>query len=203
MRGPALAFVALGVLSAGCGSSAPPPVAGPGAIGVAGTAFTDFSFAHGSPVGGVRLTACGRVTIATTNTERAGATAFGVDHAHPAEPATVTFQFDRPVAAFDLTVGGLRAGDMLGDFNVGNPPRLSGNLIQTADGHVTTGAQAANTGSGTLSWPELDTREIKLGARGGATAAFSFERFRATCRTTPAPLAWHSFDDPELKQRRP
>ena len=104
----------------------------------------------------------------------------------------MAFAFDRPIRAFELTVSQVGAERRLLGFNVGPPPRLSGTLIQTADGQVTTerrgaadrvGApQALGDGHGTLTWTDLDSLppEITL-AVGGAGAGPLFEHFGVSC----------------------
>lgn len=141
-------------------------------------------------MGGRRLTACGRVTLTTTNTERSGASTFRIATGSRNGRAEIVLAFDRPVTGVDLTVRDVRVGDTLGDFNVGSPPRLSGGLLQTADGRVTAGAgNTERTSRGTLSWPELDAGELRLSLRHegkDGDASISVESFRIACRTSPA-----------------
>ena len=143
--------------------------------------FLDFSFLHGAPVEGTRLTACGRLTLSSTNTERAGIVSFRNRPAGPA--AVVRFAFDRPIHQFELTVSHVRADERLSGFNVESPTKLSGTLVETADGQVTTSRpQPADDGAGTLTWPELETREISFAIGGAAGSVVSVDRFAVAYR---------------------
>lgn len=137
---------------------------------------------RGAPVAGTRLTACGRVTVTTTNTERFDLASFRKVAA--AEPAAVTFTFDRPISSFDLVVSHVGPEHALSGFNVGNPPKLSGTLIQTADGKVTADrARGAEGGQGTLTWTDLQTQELTFALGGPANAGgAAVDKFVVGCR---------------------
>jgi hypothetical protein len=160
--------LALGALACS-GAAAPAPVTPSSAH--APSAF-DFAFVRGAPVTGTRLTACGRVSVTTTHTERFELASFRKDAS--AEPATVTFAFDRPITTFELTVSHVGRQPGLSAFNVGNPPKLSGTLLQTADGQVTA---ASEGGQGTLTWTDLAAQEIAF-VLGGAAV----DKFLVGCR---------------------
>jgi hypothetical protein len=119
--------------------------------------------------------------LSSTNTERAGVTSFR--NRPSGASATVTFAFDRPVHRFELSVSQVRSDERLSGFNVGSPPKVSGTLVQTADGQVTTSRpHPANDGQGTLSWPELETREIRFAIGGAPDGVVSVDRFSVACR---------------------
>ena len=159
-----------------CTAASPPP---PATQAVRAPVFFDFAFVRGAPVGGTRLTACGRVTVTTTHTERFELASFR-KVASP-EPAAVAFGFDRPIDAFELTVSHVDAEHELAGFNVGNPPKLSGTLLQTADGKVTAErARGADGGQGTLSWSDLNTQEITFALTGAAPGGVVVDRFFVT-----------------------
>jgi hypothetical protein len=168
-------------VAAACGATPLPPAPPPAPH--AATAFTDFSFARGAPLAGVRLTACGRVNLSTTHTVARGGGAFRNEVASTGEGrnATVTFTFDRPLSTFDVRVSDVDPDDFLADFNVGSPPRLSGGLIQTADGRVTAGP-GGKAAAGVLSWSEMGTTsEVRFVVR-AAAGSVVVEAFRVTCR---------------------
>jgi hypothetical protein len=145
--------LALGALA--CSGAAAPAPATATATAVRAPSAFDFAFVRGAPVTGTRLTACGRVTVTTTHTERFELASFRKDAS--AEPANVSFAFDRPITTFELTVSHVGKQHALSAFNVGNPPKLSGTLLQTADGKVTA---AGEGGQGTLTWTDLAAQEI-------------------------------------------
>ena len=157
-----------------CSTAPAPPLA---ATPARPPASFDFAFVRGAPVTGTRLTACGRVTVTTTNTERFELASF--HKVASAEPATVTFGFDRPITSFDLVVSHVDAEHALSGFNVGNPPKLSGTLLQTADGKVIAGAQG---GQGTLTWTDLHTQEITFSLGGADAGGAAVDKFVVGCR---------------------
>jgi hypothetical protein len=143
----------------------------------------DFGFVRGAPVTGTRLTACGRVTVTTTHTERFDLASFR-RIASP-EPAKVAFGFDRPIETFDLTVSHVGAEHHLSGFNVGNPPKLAGTLLQTADGKVTAERSrglVADGGQGTLSWAGLNVQELTFVLDGAGPGGVAVDKFFVTCR---------------------
>ena len=161
---------------------APPPPRRPTAT-VPSPAPTplDFSFADRAPIAGTRLTACGRVALSTTRTERAGAASFRNDPS--GQPATVAFTFDRAVGMFEVAVSRVGADDRLAEFNVDSPDKLSGALIQTADGQVTgVGAAQPAGGSGRLIWTTLNALAIRFTIRSPPGGAVSVDGFAVACR---------------------
>ena len=180
-RGGAGVRIAFGVALSGLACSGAVPASPPAATPVRPPAIFDFAFVRGAPVTGTRLTACGRVTVTTTNTERFDLASFR--KVASAEPATVTFGFDRPITSFDLTVSHVGADNALSGFNVGNPPKLSGTLIQTADGKVTADrARGAEGGQGTLTWTALHTQELTFALGGADAGGAAVDRFVVGCR---------------------
>ena len=140
----------------------------------------DFSFVNGVPVSGTRLTACGKLTVSTTNTERFGTGSFRNDLS--GKDAKVALTFDRPIRTFDLAVSYVRADEYLAGFNVETPQRLSGTLTQTANGRVTTSHPfPADDGAGSLSWLNLQTREVELVVGGPRGSAIAIDAFFVAC----------------------
>lgn len=166
------------LVGAGCSAAAP---ASKPAVPARAPTLLDFAFVRDTPVAGTRLTACGRVTVTTTHTERVELASFR-KVASP-EPATVAFAFDRPIEAFDLAVSHVDAEHHLSGFNVGNPPRLSGTLLQTADGKVTADpSRGAEGGQGTLIWTELNTQEVTFLLGGPDGNGVVVDKFLVACR---------------------
>lgn len=164
-----------------CASCAAAPPSKPVASAARPPAFFDFAFLRDTPVAGTRLTACGRVTVTTTNTQRFELASFRKGPSP--ELATVAFGFDRLIEGFDLVVGHVDADHPVSSFNVGNPPQLSGALLQTADGKVTADrARGAEGGQGTLTWTDLSTQEVTFALGGPAGGGVVVDKFFVACR---------------------
>lgn len=133
------------------------------------------------------MTACGRVTLSTTNTISGGNAIRSDSGRDPGggragRDAAVTFAFDRPILTLDVKVSEIDPDDFLADFNVGSPPRLSGGLIQTADGRVTAGP-GSKAATGVLSWSEFGTvSEVRFVLRSAPGGTIVMDAFRVSCR---------------------
>lgn len=147
------------ILAAMVLAAAPPQAA------AAQTLERDFSFGRGRPFAGAVVVDNVCVTLATTNTEPFGRTAFR-DLVNT-EPAQVTLTFGAPIAAFHLDVSRLREDELITDFNIGLPTALESRGGRTAhslvirDGSITTG-QPGDHGQGRLAWTGLRTDVVRF-----------------------------------------
>jgi len=131
----------------------------------AGTLFSDFSFASGSPFGGTTGIGGVTITLVTDNTEPAAQNSFR-DFVNES-PAQVTFTFGVPISRFYLDVSRVSPSELLTGFNIGNPTFFSAwndtdtNTLVNQSGNVTSGG-TNDFGLGRLNWTGINTTVVSF-----------------------------------------
>lgn len=154
----------------------------------------DFSFGRGAPFAGAALIAGVCVTLATTNTEPYGPTAFR--DLTNTQRSEVTLTFSTPISAFHVDVSRVHVDEWLLDFSIGHPtgfaPRggQADHSLVNLGGKVTT-SRADDYGQGRLAWSGIMTDTVRFtiwnkpGA--GLSPALAVDRFGfAPVRDGPA-----------------
>ena len=137
-----------------------------------------FEFGNGRPFTGSVETACGIMTLVSTNTEPYRNTSFR--DLLNGDEAEIRLTFEKPVRSFHLKVNYIRADEYLDGFNI-PPTVLSGTLMREGSRVTTNLAFPSDRGSGIISWHDINTTSLSFVLGGPAGTALAVEGYTMEC----------------------
>ena len=125
------------------------------------------------------MTACGRVSFSTTNTEVMRGFAFR--NIPSAGDAEIHVTFDEPLTELSLSVGWVQRGEYLARFSI-PPTSVSGTLVRQGAAITTSRPYPADDGRGDVLWLNPPSSGVSFVLGGPPGTAIGIDGFDVVCR---------------------